>query len=137
MAPNSNRAGLSPLKQALLALEDLEARLAKSERGRTEPIAIIGMGCRFPGAANPAEFWRLLQNGQDAVREVPPSRWDIDKFYDPDADAPGKMSSRWGGFLDQIDRFDAEFFGISPKEAAAMDPQQRLLLEVAWEALED
>jgi len=138
MDPHSNRVGnLSPLKQALLALEDLQARLAKSERGRTEPIAIIGLGCRFPGASNPAEFWRLLQNGEDSVREVPQSRWMIDEFYDPDPDSPGKMSTRWGGFLDGIDQFDAEFFGISPKEAAAMDPQQRLLLEVAWEALED
>jgi malonyl CoA-acyl carrier protein transacylase len=138
MDPISNRfANLSPLKQALLALEDLQARLAKSESGRTEPIAIIGMGCRFPGAGNTAEFWSLLRNGEDKVREVPASRWKIDDYYDPDADVAGKMSTRWGGFLDEVDQFDAEFFGISPREAASMDPQQRLLLEVAWEALED
>ncbi len=138
MDPISNRfANLSPLKQALLALEDLQARLAKSEGARTEPIAIIGMGCRFPGASDPKQFWRLLQSGEDAVREVPCSRWNIEDYYDPDPDAPGKMSTRWGGFLEQVDQFDPEFFGISPREAVAMDPQHRLLLEVAWEALEN
>ncbi len=137
MDSSAHRSNLSPLKQALLALEEMEARLAESERGRTEPIAIIGMGCRFPGAENPASFWRLLHNGEDAVREIPSSRWKIDDYYNPDPDAPGKMSTRWGGFLDGVDRFDPEFFGISPREAVAMDPQQRLLLEVAWEALEN
>ena len=94
-----------------------------------EPIAIIGIGCRFPGADGPAAFWRLLTDGVDAVTEVPASRWN--------ADAWAHSSSRWGGFLDQVDRFDAQFFGISPREAMRMDPQQRLLMEVAWEALED
>jgi acyl transferase domain-containing protein/NADPH:quinone reductase-like Zn-dependent oxidoreductase/short-subunit dehydrogenase/acyl carrier protein len=136
--PTSNRfANLSPLKQALLAVEEMQARLAELERGRTEPVAIIGMGCRFPRAENPESFWRLLRDGVDAVREVPASRWKIDDYYDPNPDAPGKMSSRWGGFLDAIDLFDPEFFGISPREAVSMDPQQRLLLEVAWEALEN
>ena len=136
MGSPANRSALSPLKQALLALEEMEARLAESERPRIEPIAVIGLGCRFPGAENPDAFWRLLHNGVDAVREVPPSRWKIEDYYDPNPDAPGKMSSKWGGFLDQVDRFDPEFFGISPREAVAMDPQQRLLLEVSWEALE-
>ena len=102
-----------------------------------EPIAIIGFGCRFPGAKNPQAFWQLLRNGVDTITEVPPERWDIDRFYDPKPATPGKMNTRWGGFLDEIDQFDASFFGISPREAERMDPQQRLLLEVAWESLED
>lgn len=103
----------------------------------TEPIAIIGVGCRFPGAKDPHTFWRLLCDGVDAVTEVPGERWDIGKFYNQNTSMPGKMNSRWGGFLGQVDQFDAQFFGISPREAARMDPQQRLLLEVVWEALED
>jgi thioester reductase-like protein len=102
-----------------------------------EPIAIIGVGCRLPGAANPAAFWQLLRNGVDAIQEIPADRWDVDKFYDPQPGVPGKMSTRWGGFISEVDRFDAGFFGISPREAERMDPQQRLLLEVAWEAIED
>ncbi|NEP33355.1 type I polyketide synthase, partial [Moorena sp. SIO3B2] len=102
-----------------------------------EPIAIIGMGCRFPGAKNPEEFWELLCNGIDAITEVPASRWDNELFYDADISKPGKTNSRWGGFLEQVDRFDPNFFGISPRETQTMDPQQRLLLELAWEALED
>jgi len=102
-----------------------------------EPVAIIGVACRFPGADNPKEFWRLLCEGMDAVTEVPADRWNARAFYDPDRSTPGKMNTRWGGFLKQVDRFDPHFFGISPREAACMDPQQRLLLEVTWEALED
>ncbi len=102
-----------------------------------EPVAIIGMGCRFPGADGPREFWRLLCGGEDATAEVPTDRFDIDAVYDPRPATPGKLITRRGGFLDGIDRFDAAFFDISPREAIAMDPQQRLLLEIAWEALED
>jgi acyl transferase domain-containing protein/acyl carrier protein len=103
-----------------------------------EPIAIIGMGCRFPGGANsPEAFWQLLRSGDDAIREIPAGRWDVDAFFDPDRTAEGKMYTRKGGFLEHIAAFDAQFFGISPHEARRMDPQQRLLLEVAWEALED
>ena len=99
-------------------------------------IAIVGIGCRFPGAAGPAAFWRLLRDGVDAIREVPPERWDVRAVYHPDPSVPGKAVTRWGGFLDQVDRFDPFFFGISPGEAERMDPQQRLLLEVAHEAFE-
>ncbi|HBL10886.1 MAG TPA: short-chain dehydrogenase [Cyanobacteria bacterium UBA11162] len=102
-----------------------------------EPIAIIGIGCRLPGAKDPESFWQLLRNGVDAITEVPKDRWDIDAFYDPEPGKPGKMSSRWGGFLERVDQFDPSFFGISPREVERMDPQQRLVLEVAWEALEN
>jgi polyketide synthase 12/epothilone polyketide synthase D len=103
-----------------------------------EPIAIIGIGCRFPGRANdPESFWTLLEDRVDAITEVPADRWEARAFYDPDPARPGKTYSRWGGFVEGIDRFDPQCFGISPREAARMDPQQRLLLEVAWEALED
>ena len=104
-----------------------------------EEVAIVGMGCRFPGgAANPEAYWDLLKNGIDATGEVPAERWSLRRFYDRDAAVPGKISTRRGGYLrESIRWFDARFFGISPREAAPMDPQQRLLLEVAWEAFED
>lgn len=106
--------------------------------GGVEPIAIIGIGCRFPGGADgPEGFWRLLSTGVDAVGEVPRNRWDAKRFYHPNPEAAGRMYSRWGGFLENIDEFDAAFFGISPREASRMDPQHRILLEVACEALED
>ena len=111
--------------------------MAYDPAAQAEPIAIVGIGCRFPGANDPVAFWQLLRDGVDAITEVPAERFDLNAFYDPDPQAPGKISTRWGGFLDQVDRFDPHFFGISPREAARMDPQQRLLLEVAWEALED
>jgi acyl transferase domain-containing protein/surfactin synthase thioesterase subunit len=101
-----------------------------------EPIAVIGIGCRLPGAADPNAFWQLLCQGVDAITEVPADRWDINAFYHPDPDCPGKMNTRWGGFLAQVDRFDPQFFGIAPKEAMYIDPQHRLLLELTWEALE-
>src|SRR5581483_3020144 len=128
---------LSPVKRALLAVEEMQSKLTAIERARTEPIAIIGIGCRFPGGADsPATFWQLLSQGVDAISEVPPDRWDVDAFYHPDPATAGRMNSRWGGFLRSVDTFDASFFGISPREAARMDPQQRLLLEVASEAIE-
>ena len=102
-----------------------------------EPIAIVGIGCRFPGAKNPEAFWQMLREGVDAIIEVPPNRWDIKAFYDSDTEKQDKMNTRWGGFLEQVDQFDPQFFGIAPREAATMDPQQRLLLELSWEALED
>src|SRR5262245_20461657 len=128
---------LSPTKRALLELRDLRARLEEHERRVAEPIAIVGMGCRFPGGVDgPDAFWRLLAEGVDAIGEVPRDRWDVDAYYDANPDAPGKMSTRWGGFLDQVDKFDPDAFGISAREAATLDPQQRLLLEVSAEALE-
>ena len=109
-----------------------------SRNYETEPMAIIGIGCRFPGGVNgPGMFWSALKNGLDAITEVPASRFDINAFYDSKPATPGKVMTRWGGFLEDIDKFDALFFGISPREADRMDPQQRLLLETSWEALED
>ncbi|MBL8164257.1 MAG: type I polyketide synthase [Anaerolineae bacterium] len=103
-----------------------------------EPIAIIGIGCRYPGGVNnPQAFWQALLDELDAVTEVPSSRFDLETYYDATPATPGKVMSRWGGYLDDIDRFDAAFFGIAPREADRLDPQQRLLLETAWEALED
>jgi acyl transferase domain-containing protein/acyl carrier protein len=113
------------------------ATVEREEKATGEPIAIIGIGCRFPGADDPQAFWQLLRDGVDAITEVPAERFKLDAFYDPDPAAPGKTNTRWGGFLKQVDQFDPHFFGISPREAARMDPQQRLLLEVAWEALQD
>lgn len=102
-----------------------------------EPIAIVGMGCRFPGATDLTQFWTLLEGGGDAIGDVPKERWDAAALYDPEPGVPGKMCSKWGGFIPGLELFDAGFFNISPHEAARMDPQQRLFLEVTWEALED
>ena len=127
----------SLMEKALIKLEALESKLNDLEYQKNEPIAIIGMGCRFPGEANnPEQFWHLLRNGVDAITEVPLDRWNIDEYYDPDPETPGKVYTRNAGFLHDIDKFDPGFFGISPREALSLDPQQRLLLEVSWEALE-
>jgi acyl transferase domain-containing protein/acyl carrier protein len=125
-----------PLSQRVLqALDDAIARLEAVETARREPIAVIGLGCRFPGGADDADsFWKLLETGADATRTVPPGRWDADTFH---AAAAPKIATTRGGFLDAIDGFDAPYFGISPREAASIDPQHRLLLEVAVEALEN
>ena len=108
-------------------------------RARDEPIAVVGLGCRLPGGANdPDAFWRLLREGKDAVGEIRAERWDVDTWYDPNPEIPGKMYGRNAALLDcPVDQFDAEFFGITPREAVSMDPQQRLLLETCWEALEN
>ncbi|GIV95383.1 MAG: hypothetical protein KatS3mg057_0040 [Herpetosiphonaceae bacterium] len=112
------------------------AGLSDQDSAADEPIAIIGMGCRFPNAPDVEAFWQLLIGQIDAIEEVPPSRWDAAALYHPDPRAPGKVTTRWGGFLADADAFDASLFGISPREAIHIDPQQRLLLEVAWAALE-
>jgi acyl transferase domain-containing protein/NADPH:quinone reductase-like Zn-dependent oxidoreductase/nucleoside-diphosphate-sugar epimerase len=133
----TNLSRLSAIKLALLA-RDLRGRSGESQALQLEPLAIVGMGCRFPGGADdPASYWRMLAAGTDAVREVPADRWDWQRFFDPNPASPGKISTRWGGFIDAVDTFDASFFGISPREALHLDPQQRLFLEVAYEALED
>ncbi|MGK4000892.1 type I polyketide synthase [Sorangium sp. So ce1024] len=124
---------LPVVKQALLTIKKLQARLDAEVRARTEPIAIIGMACRFPGAATPEAFWELLEQRRDAVTEVPASRWPVEACGDGEA---AQRAARWGAFLEDVDLFDARFFGITPREAKRMDPQQRLLLEVTWEALE-
>jgi acyl transferase domain-containing protein len=110
---------------------------SEMEKVGREPIAIIGIGCRFPGAQGPEAFWNLLREGVDAITEIPSDRFDVGDVYDPKPGIPGKLSTRWGGFLEGVDEFDPYFFGISSREAAAMDPQQRVLLDVAWEAIED
>lgn len=127
---------LTPLQKAYLAIRELRGKLERLERAGTEPIAVIGMGCRVPGARNPESFWELVRDGRDAITSIPPDRWDASANFDQEAGRPGKSYIRHGGFLDEIDHFDAAFFGISPREASIIDPQHRLLLEVTWEALE-
>ncbi|NEQ51900.1 MAG: SDR family NAD(P)-dependent oxidoreductase, partial [Leptolyngbya sp. SIO3F4] len=128
---------LQSAQNVLLALRNAKNKLKAIKQAKTEPIAIIGLGCRFPKSNSPADFWRLLEQGMDAVTEVPAERWDIDQYYDPDPEVLGKMHTRHASFLSDVDQFDADFFKISPREAKSLDPQHRLLLEVCWESLED
>ncbi|MEM9274505.1 MAG: beta-ketoacyl synthase N-terminal-like domain-containing protein [Cyanobacteria bacterium P01_F01_bin.143] len=128
---------LSPTKKALLALKQMQSKLETLEKAQHEPIAIVGMGCRFPGANNPQEFWQLLSNAQDAITQIPAEHWDKDQYYDNQPATPGKICNNYGGFVPHLKEFDASFFRIAPREAASLDPQQRLLLEVSWEALEN
>jgi acyl transferase domain-containing protein/acyl carrier protein len=129
---------LSSSQKLLFALDEALDKLEQEQQSKTEPIAIVGMSCRFPdGADNPDAYWQLLRDGRDAISEVPSDRWNLADYYDPNVETPGKMYTRYGAFLSQIDRFDCEFFGITPREAESLDPQQRLLLEVSWEALQD
>ena len=111
---NDRIANLSPVKRALLVIEELQARLDAVEGAQNEPIAVVGIGCRFPGGGHGVEaFWHVLREGVDAVREVPSERWDLARYYDPNPDAPGKMYTRWAALLDDVADFDPEFFGIA------------------------
>lgn len=132
-------ADLEALEPAELArlLRQERARVRSLEEAQTEPLAIVAMACRFPGGANSPElFWQAVEQGRDCITEVPKDHWDVDAFFDPDPDAPGKLYTRFGGFIDGIDQFDAGFFGISPREVRELDPGQRILLELVHEALE-
>jgi len=125
------------LRRALIEVKTARARADALHRARTEPIAVVGIGCRFPGGADgPEAFWDLLVSGRNAVTEIPADRWDADAYYDPDPDAPARTYARHGAFIDDVRGFDAALFGITPREAASIDPQHRLLLETAWHALE-
>ncbi|PMB07900.1 polyketide synthase, partial [Fischerella thermalis CCMEE 5196] len=122
------------MQNALKQIQDLRGQI----KTQTEPIAIVGMGCRFPGGADtPENLWQLLRNGHDGITETPSDRWSTETFYHNNPATPGKMSTRYGGFIGHLKEFDADFFGIAPREAISLDPQQRLLLEVTWEALEN
>ena len=125
-------------QEVLQTLKEMRSRLEAVNKAQTEPIAIVGMACRFPGGANdPSTYWSLLHDGIDAIKPVPPDRWDVNAYYDPEPAVPGKAYTKEGGFIEQVDQFDPLFFGISPREAVSLDPQYRLLLEVTWEALEN
>ena len=101
------------------------------------PVAVIGMACRLPGGIDsPEQLWEALLRGDDLVTEIPADRWNADEYYDPEPGVPGRSVCRWGGFLDDVAGFDADFFGIREQEATAIDPQHRLLLETSWEAME-
>ncbi|MDA8634454.1 polyketide synthase, partial [Verrucomicrobiales bacterium] len=105
---------------------------------KREPLAIVGIGCRLPGAVHgPDSFWQMMVEERSGIVPVPPNRWNRERWYHENVEIPGKMITKWGGFIDEFDKFDAQFFGISPREALRMDPQQRWLLETAWESLED
>jgi acyl transferase domain-containing protein/acyl carrier protein len=129
---------LSTVKQALIALESARKQIQSAEKQKYEPIAIIGIGCRFPGGINTTQdFWDFLIKGQDAVAQIPSSRWDSNVLFSSDYEEAGKIITKQGAFLEQVQESDPEFFGISPREAKSMDPQQHLLLEVCWESLEN
>ena len=137
MAENNNNP-LTPLQKAFLAIEKLQAKLDLCRRFQTEPIAVIGMACRFPGKADSVDrYWQMLQDEVDAVSPIPKQRWDHSFFYDPSGEMPGSTYVNEAAFLEQVDGFDAEFFSIPPREANSLDPQQRLLLELAYETLQD
>jgi acyl transferase domain-containing protein/NADPH:quinone reductase-like Zn-dependent oxidoreductase/SAM-dependent methyltransferase/acyl carrier protein len=131
---SDEKSELTPLKRAFLAVQSLQGQVEELQQARTEPLAVVGMACRFPRADSPEQFWSLLAGGVDAISERPEGRWRGDLIDGSDTAAAG--AARWGGFLPSIDQFDPLLFGIAPREAMGMDPQQRLFLEVCWEAFE-
>ncbi|HEY1807680.1 MAG TPA: polyketide synthase, partial [Acidobacteriaceae bacterium] len=136
-APAASVGGLSPVKQALVEIRRLRAELDQVRRGQREPIAVIGMALRLPGGVrSPERLWEALASGEDLIGTIPEERWHAEAWRGAGPDEPGTMYDIHGGFLEDIESFDAEFFGIRPREAASMDPQHRILLELSWEALE-
>ncbi|MDD5227761.1 MAG: polyketide synthase, partial [Methylococcales bacterium] len=121
----------------LNALKGARQKIEQLQRTESDDIAIIGIGCRFPGGIDsPESYWQLLSQGIDAVSEIPPQRWDSQKYYHSEPNTVGFTNTKRAGFIDSVDQFDPQFFNISPREAANLDPQQRLILETSWEALE-
>jgi len=120
-----------------ISTEQLPSASHADPRQESEPIAVVGLACIFPGANSACQFWTNLVSAVDSVTEIPPDRWKPDDFYSADQDAQGKSISKWGGFVDTMGYFEPQFFEISPHQAESMDPQQMLFLEVSWQALED
>lgn len=126
------------LAQAARTISTLRAKVDEQRTALRAPVAVVGIGCRFPGGANsPEDMWRMLDRGTDAIGPFPRDRWETASYYDPDPETPATAYVLDGGFLNSVDTFDSALFGIAPAEAAGMDPQQRIALEVAWQALED
>src|SRR5438105_12267218 len=134
MSDNAKINGMLPIMEEVL--HQLK-QYRHQEKMQNEPLAIVGMACRFPGGEDSvADFWQTLLNGKDMISEVPGERWNINLHYDPDPGVPSKTYTRYGSFIKEVDLFDASFFGILPVEALAMDPRQRILLELCWRAFE-
>ena len=137
MSQRNGDAAPGPNLRALMAIRALRDRVRELEDEARVPVAVVGMSCRLPGAPSIDALWRMLTEGGEGVGPVPPERWDAEALYHPDPNRHGRLTSRRGGFLTGLDRFDAAFFGISSREAPQVDPRQRLMMELAWEALED